>query len=588
MNRIAVAAVLLCILTIPAFGLDTSTRVVGPIHTWNAAGMERFDPSWLQVKFVEGSNVILEGERFVDDSGLDLTNANRVLSGDGVLEVRPLFRYDRATVRAWKELGEARSGVVGPDLSLWFNVRVEGGFEQVARTVNELNALPAVEIAHPVAIPETAVLESSGGAIAARDPADTPDFTDMQDYLYDTPVGLDGPAAWAVPGGTGTDMKFIDVELCWTPDHEDFAFGNFFYEGGVGCDALAYEPHGTAVLGEVIGRHNGFGISGFAPDVHYGTVAVTEDEWPDVPHYFIEAADNLDPGDVWLIELQMYRQGETNPIPMEYLQANYDAIWNSVWALGIVCVEAAGNGSWDLDNPTFGGLFDRDVRDSGAIMCAAGTPTGRVAEWFTNYGSRIDAHAWGSEIVTTGYGDLYNGGSRQTRYTSQFGGTSGASPMVTGAALCLQGIAKANLGVHLDPIQLRALITDTGIDHLDPTKEIGPRPDLGAASEAVLALVAVPEDGVIAAPVMSGFPNPFYDEAEIRFRMDAAEDVRVAIFDASGRRIRTLVDGPLARGEQRLIWDGRDETGRKLMSGVYFYRIDSEGLKSAGRLQKIR
>ena len=51
---------------------------------------------------------------------------------------------------------------------------------------------------------------------------DTPDFTNMQDYLYDTPVGLDAPSAWAQPGGYGENMQFIDVELCWTEDHEDF------------------------------------------------------------------------------------------------------------------------------------------------------------------------------------------------------------------------------------------------------------------------------------------------------------------------------------------------------------------------------
>ena len=42
----------------------------------------------------------------------------------------------------------------------------------------------------------------------------------MQDYLYDPPVGVDGPAAWALPGGSGTGMKFIDIEF----SAERFAF----------------------------------------------------------------------------------------------------------------------------------------------------------------------------------------------------------------------------------------------------------------------------------------------------------------------------------------------------------------------------
>ncbi|MBD3160598.1 MAG: S8 family serine peptidase [Candidatus Eisenbacteria bacterium] len=568
--------------------LDTMTRVVSPVQTWEAADLERFDPEWVQVKFVEGSNVLVEAGRFVDDTGLDLSHVNGTLTARSVDAVAPTFSWDRATLRHWKAIGERRAGTVGPDLSLWYDVRVEGGREAVARLVNELNADPAVEIAHPVAIPETAVIREP--VVDGRDPVGddllTPDFTGMQDYLYDTPVGLDGPSAWAIPGGTGVNVKFIDVEIGWTIDHEDFDTDNYFYEGGANFDP-GYEPHGTAVLGEVIGQHNDFGISGFAPDVAYGVVAITVGEWPNVPHYFQEAVDALDPGDVWLIELQMYPSGR-NATPMEWLQVNYDVIWTSSWALEIVCVEAGANGSQDLDDPSWGGVFDRNVRDSGAIMVAAGTPQGRVAEYFTNYGSRMDVHAWGSQIVTTGYGDLHNDGTLQTRYTQQFGGTSGASPMVTGSVACLQGIAKQNVSLTLSPIQLRTILHDTGIDHLDPNKEIGPRPDLAAASEAVLAFNAIEEPDRPAAAALTGAPNPFRDRARIRFSVPAAGDVRLAVYDATGRRIRTLIDGAVAAGPNQFTWDGRDDTGRPLGSGVYFYRLDGDGVRRTGAIRKIR
>ena len=40
-----------------------------------------------------------------------------------------------------------------------------------------------------------------------------------------------------------------------------------------------------------------------------------------------------------------------------------------------------------------------------------------------------------------------------------------------------------------------------------------------------------------------------------------------------GRRVRSLVDGPRSPGENRIEWDGRDDEGRLLVSGVYFYRL---------------
>jgi hypothetical protein len=466
-------------------------------------------------------------------------------------------------------------------LSLWFDVRVEGGAERVAQLVNELNACAAVEIAHPAIGVQSAVLRSEPVPHSSAQRGGTPDFTSMQQYLYDAPVGLEGPAAWLVPGGKGDGLKFIDVELAWTEDHEDFDASKLFYQGGATEDG-SYEPHGTAVLGEVIGQHNGYGISGFAPDVLYGRVAVTVGEWPNVPHYFQEAIDQLDAGDVWLIELQ------TNQVlPMEHVQVNYDVIWTGCWGRGVVCVEAAGNGSWNLDSGQFGGLFDRDVRDSGAIMVGAGTPFGLVAESFSNYGTRCDAHAWGSQIVTTGYGDLYNEGPLQTRYTAGFGGTSGASPMVTGAALCLQGIAIANQSRRLTPLELRTLITETGTPQ-QGSRLIGPRPNLEVAVEELLDAASVPEASSARALSLVVSPNPFRGASEIRFAAPSAGSARLDVFDASGRQVRELWDGGVLPGPQAMAWDGRDDAGQVAPSGVYYVRIRVNEVSATKSVQRIR
>jgi len=587
MGRILTLVCLALLTASPAaLALDTETRAVGPVMTWRTDDLNRFDPEWLQVKFVEGSNVRLESRHLVDDSGTDLEPVNRLLESPRVTEVRPTFHQDRAQLRAWKAEGEARCGQIGPDLSLWFNVRVSGGEAQVARLVNQLNRCDAVEIAHPVPMVEPAVIvPTTAGATAS--PPRTPDFTDQQDYLYEPPVGLDAPAAWAMAGGRGELMKFIDVELCWTEDHEDFEFPNNFYQGGAPQDP-GYEPHGTAVLGEVIGSHNDYGIDGFAPATQYGVVAIDIDLYPDVAQYFQEALDQLDRGDVWLIELQMYPP-DRSATPMEWLQVNYDVIWTSAWAREVVCVEAGANGSQDLDDRSWGGVFDRDLRDSGAIMVGAGTPVGRVAESFTNYGSRMDVHAWGSEIVTTGYGDLYNGGSLQTKYTQGFGGTSGASPMIVGCCLCLQGIAKA-LGIEpLAPVALRTMLNQTGIPHLDPNKEIGPRPDLAAALEALSAYYAAsPDVDRVGRAHLTCSPNPVRSGTEIRFRISSPGEAHLVLFDSSGRRVRTLVDGLRDRGEYRIAWDGLDDAGRRVDNGVYFFRLRDGGASRAGRLEVIR
>lgn len=587
-----------------AWSLDTTGRLVGPTIQWDASKLDRFDGIWCEVKFVEGSDVRWESNRFVDDSGLDLQRVHDALAVEQVVQVRPTFRFDRATLRQWKAVGEARSGAAGPDLSLWFDVRVEGGKGALARLINALNDLPEVEIAHPVPLVEPAVAYDPGGsvapipaapagprrtetgaeAMAEANPLTTPDFTSLQGYLYNPPSGLFATSAWSVAGGLGQGTRFIDVELAWTEEHEEFNAGNLFYVGGAEQDPSG-ESHGTAVLGEIIGMHNGLGVRGFAPAARWGVVAVTISEWPVVPQYFQEAMDQLSFGDIWLIELQMFPP-ERSATPMEYLQVNFDVIWTSTFGRGIICVEAGANGGQDLDNPSWGGLFDRNQRDSGAIMVGAGTPVGLVAESFSNYGSRMDVHAWGSGIVTTGYGDLYNGGNLRNRYTSGFNGTSGASPMIVGSALCMQGIALARVGGKLDPIALRTVLHDTGTPQAG-TRLIGPRPNLQRCWNAIVGTTG--SDVVVdIGPGHGAFPNPFVASTEIRFSMQRSEATQLQIFDTSGRLVRDLYAGVLGAGAQALTWDSRDNSGRSLQSGVYFYRIVNPEGSRTGRVAMVR
>ncbi len=584
MSRILIVsliAIVGCLTETQALALDTETRPVGPVRHWTVADGDFIDSSWLHVKFVEGADVTVDGLAFADATH-DFQGLNGLLAAHGAVALRPTFRGTRAAWRAKQALAEARSGARGGDLSLWFDVQVAGGTQAMVSLVNALNALELVEIAHPSPRVRSA-LRRSQATVTTSFAGNTPDFTGSQDYLYAPPVGLDGPAAWATPGGTGEGFKFIDVELAWTEDHEDFDASRNFYIGGASQNPN-YESHGTAVLGEVIGQHNGFGINGFAPDVEYGVVAITVAEWPLVPHRFQEAIDQLDAGDVWLIELQTQEL-----LPMEYYQVNYDVIWAGVWSDGVVCVEAAANGSHDLDHSQWGGLFDRKVRDSGAILVGAGTPTGLVAEDFSNYGSRVDVHAWGSQIVTTGYGDLFDPAGLDRRYTAVFGGTSGASPMVTGAALCLQGVQRAVHGSVLDPVTLRAFLVDTGTP-FNGSRFIGPRPDLGAAVQAVLATAAVTQvSPAPAAPVvLAAAPNPFRAPHQVTFTVRLAGPVELTLFDVHGRQVRRLHRGILAAGAHSFTWDGLNEQGSRAPTGQYYYRLNLGGEARTLGVLKLR
>jgi len=71
------------------------------------------------------------------------------------------------------------------------------------------------------------------------------------------------------------------------------------------------------------------------------------------------------------------------------------------------------------------------------------------------------------------------------------------------------------------------------------------------------------------------YPNPFRTSTTITFSTRYESPVTLTIYDVAGRRVRTLVNEPLGPGSHRRIWDGNDNSGRRVASGVYFYRLST-------------
>jgi hypothetical protein len=79
-------------------------------------------------------------------------------------------------------------------------------------------------------------------------------------------------------------------------------------------------------------------------------------------------------------------------------------------------------------------------------------------------------------------------------------------------------------------------------------------------------------------------PNPFNPATTIAFDMPHAGPARLVVFDVRGRAVRTLLDGHVEAGRQQAIWDGRDGAGRRVSSGVYFYRLDAGEANSVRKM----
>jgi serine protease len=222
--------------------------------------------------------------------------------------------------------------------------------------------------------------------------------------------------------------------------------------------AVYDEDHGTAVLGELVGKDNDRGVKGIAFDSDIGLAPEFSIPWGSqrgraIIHCVIDGKK----GDVILLEMQREVCGGSYG-PAEVDQSVYDASATAV-ANGFVVVAAAGNGDMNLDAAGCAGIFDTSVRDSGAIIVGAGYKQEKL--YFSSYGSRVDVQGQGYGVYTTGYGDAFydpNDYSNVNRhYTDDFSGTSSASPIVAGAAAVLQSYSQINYGRVLTPNEVRSV-----------------------------------------------------------------------------------------------------------------------------------
>jgi hypothetical protein len=72
-------------------------------------------------------------------------------------------------------------------------------------------------------------------------------------------------------------------------------------------------------------------------------------------------------------------------------------------------------------------------------------------------------------------------------------------------------------------------------------------------------------------------PNPFAQATRVSFVMPVKGTARLEVLDVTGRSIRTLVNGEAVAGSNQVEWDGRDQHGKQVVSGVYFFRIETNG-----------
>lgn len=263
----------------------------------------------------------------------------------------------------------------------------------------------------------------------------------------------------------------------------------------------------------------------------------------------------------------------------EYFQALVDV----AHAAGVVCVAAAGNDG--VDTPvTYPAACDH------VISVGATNDVNERAE-FSNWGEWVDVAAPGSFMWSTICRNYEIDELSQIFYLYFFGwdgenpymygdGTSFACPLVAGVV----GLLLSEMpGLNADQVEQHLKATGDVVAYDHP---IGKRVN---AFQAVNTAVTAVEPVLAATSFALGVPapNPAAGITRLSFTLARPGDADLTVFDASGRRVRSLAGGFLPAGTHGASWDGRDEAGESAPAGLYFARLVQNGEARSMRLVRM-
>ena len=138
------------------------------------------------------------------------------------------------------------------------------------------------------------------------------------------------------------------------------------------------------------------------------------------------------------------------------------------------------------------------------------------------------------------------------------------------------------VGSYSGEAKLAAHVVDEDGDRLPGIRFVLP-------GEAVTAVAAAEGEAVPGSHALLGnYPNPFNASTRLRFALAVPADLRIAVYNAAGQRMRQLVEGAAPAGVHEAVWDGRDDRGARAASGVYVAVMEAGAFRQARSMALLR
>ena len=84
------------------------------------------------------------------------------------------------------------------------------------------------------------------------------------------------------------------------------------------------------------------------------------------------------------------------------------------------------------------------------------------------------------------------------------------------------------------------------------------------------------------------YPNPFNPITTINYSINNNGNIKIVIFDMLGRQVRSLVNKNNRAGQHSVLWDGKNDAGKIVQSGQYYYNIEMDGVNKSRKMILIK
>ena len=128
--------------------------------------------------------------------------------------------------------------------------------------------------------------------------------------------------------------------------------------------------------------------------------------------------------------------------------------------------------------------------------------------------------------------------------------------------------------------QIRIIMDNTGQDYTDTSGEF--------TIQEADAVTRTQAENPLAFALFANYPNPFNPVTFISYQLPVVSPVTLIVYDQQGRQVKILIDKTQPAGIHRVRWDGRNNRGRFVASGVYLYRLEASGFTQVRRMVLLR